>query len=693
MRWLAAVLLVGCGGASGGAFGPTYPDNVDADVGAVLARLRASSPASEQALAAGLSGDSLFVVNLETSTTLWRKPVQSPVSAPAIAGGLVILHEQAGLVARDLSSGATRFTLEDDALHFAGADGEGDATIISLTTGGGVGARSKLVFAQGGSIAWTREVDQAVGAPALAGGMIFVPWATQNVSILDATGAEIARVRATDTAVARAFHDGGEVYFGQRGIFRLTPRMTVGTREGNAYVEPLARDLPGNPALMVDPYRPAPAPSSALHRVRYAWHPVAAGDSVAFADDNLYAIFYRIVFALSPSADEIRWVYEHDHDIVGAAAQPGGLLVADDNGGFAHILADSGRAHWRHQEEGATSVVTLRANRFSPSGAAAGDVPVLRDQLLSAAQNTDARLVPARVMAVHALRDMPDPEVTEHLINLCDDARVPETVRTESCAGLRTRTTGAEYISAALQRHARFLEGTTAPPVGALAQAAVAMRATATVPLLLAHLRDPETAEADLVSLIESLAALEDRTAVEPLTDFVRLYHAEATTEGMQNAVDAAAKALIALQGPAAEEALTAAANDPLAPDVMRGRLNDALATLEEPEATDTSGEEGEPSEEGETDAEVEADDRPDRIDARVVSAVLEPVREDLQRCIQQANVRSARVVLRLAGDGALEGVSVAPAPASTCIEGVIRAVRFPANRQNVREQVTYTVR
>lgn len=694
--------LSACGASGGPAFAPTFPDNVDASVQAVLARLRsAPAPSAEPAVAAGVSGDELVVVDLGEERLLWKRPIASPVSAPQIAGDLVILHEQRGVVARDLRSGEERFTVPDEALYLAGADGEGDLAILSLTTGGGVGARSKIVLARAGRVQWTKTIDYAAGAPALAAGMVFIPWATQNLSVLDAaSGEELARVRITDTPVGRAFRHGRDLYFGQRGIFRLTPSITSGRRDAAAYFEPQLRPFPGDPQFMVDPYRPAPAPSSALHRVRYAWHAAGEGEEVRLADDNLYAVFYRIVFALDPSGDGVRWVYVHDEDIVGALGQEGGLLLADADGNFTRLAAEDGSPRWGHETDEAPLAVELRAEAFAPSDQPPGEALRLHDQLLAAAQASDARLVPARALAVRLLAALPQGEATRNLIALCDDRRAPPAVRTEACAALAERTTGVEYVLQALQRHARFLEETTAPPVGALAKAAVRMQARQAVPLLLAHVADPATEAADLAPLIEALGALGDRAAAEPLADFLRLYHAEATDDALVAAVGAAAEALVALQGPAAEDVIRPAAEDPLAPEPARARLQQVLTALAErasaeQEAADAAGEEQSEATGEEGTADEGADPRPERIDAEVVERALQPVREELRACVRgdDEGARAARVVLRIAGDGTLQGVSVAPQRLRGCIEPLVRRVRFPANRRNVAEQVTYRVR
>lgn len=698
---LSLSLLAGCGGgAVSGAFGPTFPDNRRADIDAVLQRLAAHRPPAASPVAVGLTTDAIYAYDLAAGRELWRQSVTSPVSAPHIAGNLVFLHESAGIIARDMSSGATRFRVDDDAMHLVGAGGSGELAAAVLSTGGGVGARSRVLLARGGSLDWNTVFEHAIGAPTVAGGLVFLPWATQNVTVLDAaTGNELARIRVTDATVGRAEIVDSELYVGLRGRFRLTSSIQTGSRESAAYYEFDGSELPGRPMLLTDPYRPPPSAASAVHSVRMVWRPTGNGDEIAPSDGLIYLVFYKLTFALDGEG-QVRWVYQHGADIVGASAQSGGLLVADADGGFAFVGAADGLAHWTSANEASPTVVRIRGVH-APSGAAQGEVLPLREQLLSAAQNTDARLVPARTLAVQMLASLEDDEATSHLIDLCDDRRLPGTLKVAACTSLAQRTTGADQLLAALQRHATFLEGTSAPPVGPLAQAAATMEERRAVPLLLSHLRDPETSPAALAAIATALGTLGDRSAAAPLLDFLRLYHADASGEAMVAALGSAAEAYALLQGPVAEEELTPIAADGLCQVDLRQKIQDAIGRLHaqaESAGGDESGEQGdvedsEAEEEGEEEAEAPA--RPERVTGAMVAQLLEPVEPELTTCVRAdpANPASARIVIVLDGDGAVQMVSTSPTSVQRCIESIVREQTFPGNRRGMRQQVTHTVR
>ncbi len=698
-----AMIASACGGGSGSAFRPTFPDNRSTDIDAVLARVHAAPARQDEPLAVGVTASphTLYAVDLNGGSVRWRKTLQgSIVAAPLLAGGTVLTHESAGIVGRSTRSGDTQFTTGDAGLHLVGADGEGDLVAFALSTGGGVSARSKLVVARGGRIAWTKEVEFALGAPTVVGGLVFVPWATQNVSVLDAaSGDELARIRITDSAVGRAFREGADVYFAQRGVFRLTSSIAGGSTSSAAYFEPQLRDIPGNPTFVVDPYRPPPTPESAVHRIRYSWRPAGSGEEVSLAGDVLYGTFYKLIFGLVPTEDDVRWVYEHDADIVGASAQPGGLIVADAEGNFGFVSAVDGRRHWHASTDIQPLVVTIRGGDFEPNGAAEGEVHTLHDQLLAAAQSTDSRLVPARILAVHMLRAIQDDDVTGHLIALCEDRSAPPAVRNEACTSLAARTTGEQHVVDALGRYTRYLTGTTAGPLGPLTRAAVSMGATASVPHLVAHLRDPQTSEEDLKLVIDALGALEGTAATEPLRDFVRLYHAEAQSDAMVQAIGAAGDVLVALGDEDAEALLRAVRTDELAPRAVRDRVQVTLTAIEvaraEAEAAAEAGAEGEG--EGETEGEttgdqVAGDNRPERATLPMIERVLAPIRAQIHACLAEAEVRTARLVLALDDEGNIASLNM-PQNIRSCVEPLIRAQRYPGNRRGVREQFSLTVR
>ncbi len=697
---VAGTFAAGCGGgAAVGAFAPTFADSDTARVAALSARLAAAAPRETSAVVVGTTDGparTLFAWDFAAGRVLWTVPTATR-GVPIVAGRLVLTDEDGRVVARALRDGTEVYATETEALHLVGGDGEGALTAFTLSTGGGEGATSRIVLLEDGAERWSRPAFHAVGAPAVHAGLVLVPWAHQNVSVFDAsTGGESDRLRVTDDVVGRALVSGGQVYIAQAGAFRVTPSLATGSKARAAYyAHRLARPLPGQPPFLADAYAPPPAPDSAAARVRLAWAPAGEGETVSLADETLYLLFYKLVFALTPDASGVRWVAQRGADLAGASVVPGGLLVADRDGTVDLLGAADGRSVFRARL-GVQPTVAVFSGAAPVAGAPLGEAMPLRDQLLAAAENTDTRLSPARVLAVQLLGALPEPEVTTNLVAICGGGRVPPVVQRAACDALGERTAGGDQVLAALERRASFLEGTTAPPAGALARAAVRMQERRAVPQLVAHLRDPQTPAEQLVGIVDALRQLGDRSAAEPLEEFLRLYHADEPSPALGAALGAAADALVALVGPVAAETLREVADDPLGMPAARGRAQQALDALAAQQAAaegaDAAARDGgTPGPTGSAASGTDA--RPLHLGAADVERAIAVVRRELVTCLRAdpARPRSARVIVVADGDGTITQVTASAAEA--CIAPLVRAQRLPAVRQGERQQVTYTLR
>jgi hypothetical protein len=214
----------------------------------------------------------LFAWDLEQAEMMWSRPVEAK-SMPAVAGDLVVIHEADGIVARHLKDGGKAFDVDKDA-RLVGADGDGKFAAISLEMGEESNPRGILVGAQGGKKKWTNDLKLPVGVPAVANGLVVVPWASQRISLLDAmTGEEQTRFHIMDTVVGHAFVYGENVFTGQLVVFRVNKQIEAGTKEKITYYKPFARSYPSQPPFMRDGYEPLPPPSDARWRIRLLWKP------------------------------------------------------------------------------------------------------------------------------------------------------------------------------------------------------------------------------------------------------------------------------------------------------------------------------------------------------------------------------------------------------------------------------------
>jgi hypothetical protein len=694
-----ALVLAGCGGGgAAGAFSPTFPDSDGPRVDALTARLDGAPARDERAVVVGTTaGDApkLFAWDITTRRLLWSVPTATR-AVPIVAGTVVLTDEGTRVVGYALDTGEEIYSTETEALHLVGGDGEGALSAFTLSTGGGEGATSRIVLLEDGDERWSRTAFQAVGVPAVRAGFVLVPWAHQNVSVFDgSTGEEEDRLRITDDVVGHAFVARGRVYVGQAGAFRVTPSLASGTKARAAYLaNRVTRELPGRPTFMRDAYAPPPAPDSAAMRVRLLWRPAGEGETVSLQDDTLYLLFYKLIFALSPDASSVRWVAQRGSDLAGASVEEGGLLVVDQDGSIALLGAADGRPVFSAQL-GVRPTVAVLAGDPVLAGAPEGDALPVRDQLLAAAESTDARLAPARVLAVQLLAGLPEPEVTLNLLAICGGGRVPRLVQRAACDAIGDRTVGSDQVLGELERHASFLTGRSAPPTAALARAAAHLQERRAVPGLLAHLRDPQTPVTELAGIVDALKQLGDRSAAEPLSEFLRLYHAEEPDDALAAALGNAADALVALVGPVAADTLREVADDTLGIPAVRGRAQAALDALaaqgDAAQAADRAGQDAQQARPG-PDAPA-ADTRPVSLNVADLERAIGPVRAQLLTCLgnDPARPRAARLIVISDGNGTITQVTSSAAEA--CIAPLIRAQRLPAVRRDVRQQLTYTLR
>lgn len=698
------VLVAACGGSV--AFSSRYPDNAPDQVSELLHRLAVAAPRENLPIGVGMTPApaKLYAYDVGTRRVLWQVPVTARFE-PFLAGASVLVQDADGVSAYDLQSGQRTFSMDPGTMVLNGADGEGSRVVFTVTQGLGTLANSEVVLVDDGTTLWRRAFERQAGSPAIVGDTVLVPWGTQFLSALDVkTGKEFARLRVRDGVISHALVRDRSVFVGsQHGITQLTASMGSGTLQGRSHYTEPKQKLPGQPVLLRDVYLPKPtqAPDSAQHSIVLAWQPKSVeGVKVAMQDDALYAVFYRFVFALDAISLAPRWVHVHGADLVGATAEVGGLAFGDRAGDIGLLDAASGEVVWQARTGLPSTIVRLPyANVGAAATGKAPDAGALRTKLLASAQDMDARLVPARLFAVNLLAQMPDAEATANLITLCDDSRMAPPVRKDACAALKLRSVGTEHLLAALQRHAAYLQGTTAPPVGALARAAATQGEKRAVAPVIAHLRDPGTRAEDLPAVVSALRDLGDPSAAQPLSDFLRLYHADAMDEHLVHALELIPEALVHLSGPVAADVLEQVAYDELGVFGVRERARIALDTLRaQTEAAEAKEEKEQASQEQQAAESAESmkasAEAPERLTLALVDQALLPARDQLSQCLKSATPPAfqARVLL-VVEQGKILTVSVLPNTLQSCIEPLIRAQTFPATASGTREQVTYTVK
>ncbi len=693
-RWSSvfAITLAGCAASS---FQPQFRPTLAPTPEAMARPALTPKPRQERAVAVGITQDPMRLCAWDLNAgLLWERPVVAK-SAPLVVGSAIVMQEAEGVVVRDLATGQVR-TIVDDKGHLVGADAEDDSVVVSVAYDT-PNPRGAIAYIAGNHVRWKQPLNLPVGSPAIANDQVVVPWATQRLSILaGADGKELARFHFKSSVLGHAIVDRGRLYVGQLGLLPVTEQLLAHPEAKLEPYTPRKRELAGQPALLRDGYEPVPEPDSAHHRLELDWH-LAQGKELATENDALWLRFYRLLFALDAREDRVRWVRAYDHDLVGFAIVPGGVIFVDD-AGILRVLDPSGTELTNRDLDRKLRVIAIRpagqlpasvVTAAAPTVAAADPEKALRAELFAAASLDDDRLSAARAYAIEQLSGFNASDVTANLLALCSNGKSPEPVHLAACSHLAERDSGGTEVIEALRQHASFLENTPAPPVGALAEAAAKMQLTKAGPLILSQVEDPNTPAHDLAQAFHALERLNMRGATPDIERFVRLHHAEPAGSELAPAIAAALHALGALKARAQRDTLLAVSQDAFTVAAVREQARQAIVAIDAVPAPKT---ESVAKEESEEDDEVQTDPRPYSLTAAVVRSALMPVQAELSRCLASdaTHPRTGRVSMVIDGAGGVEGIFVAPTSLAPCVEPILRRAKFPPTRLG-RQRVTHS--
>jgi hypothetical protein len=692
--WICALAIAACATES---FQPRFQAPSQPTQPLVLSELLKPRARHERPVVVGLTPDPmrLFAWDAQQSELLWEREVQA-TSAPLVAADAVVLQEHDSVVVRDLHSGAERARISDGGA-LVGADGEGSTLVLTLAYADDKAQPGGVMVIDRDSVRWKQRLGLPVGVAAIAGDYVSVPWATQRLSILRASdGLELSRSYFKQDVLGHVLVDSGVIYIGQLGLLPLTRELFEQPDRKHAPYTPAKRTLPAQPAWLSDGYAPVPDPDNAQYRLQLTWR-MALGDSAVRSENDLLLLrFYRLLFGLEAGSDQVRWVRSFDHDLVAAAMQPGSALIVDSEG-IVRALDPQGNTRTRVALGRQVRVASIRLGSWLPpvKPQFASEPPLepiegtLNQQLMAAASLADDRLGAARAYAATLLARSDEPEVTAQLIGLCGERKSSELLRAAACNELAARTRGDAAVLGALRVRASFLEGTEAPPVGPLAQAAAKMRLAQAGPLLVSHIEDPNTSLRDLVAVFAAVQTLQERSAAASVERFVRLHHAEPDGSELVPAVHAALQTMALLRLPAQRATLQDVASDALTPKTTRDAAQAALSALDAPPPSPPT--DAPPPEKPRPSDDVQTDPRAYALGADVVRKALAPVRERLTRCVasdaSHPHVGRANLVVDAAGS--VEGVFVLPASLQACAEPLLRATKFPSTRLG-RQHITH---
>jgi hypothetical protein len=578
---LCLAMLAGC--ATESAFSPHFRDNNADDLSGVLQKVGSGGPGSVANatgkpmafVVVGSPKKQLVAVDLSSGQPAWAQ--DADVSSRITVGkDVVVAREGDSLVARDVRSGAVswRAHIEGKLVGVAA-----DAGRIYYVAHGAEGRRSGVLVAldeHSGSQKWRREASGSLGAPAARSGLVFLPFMSQWLAVLDGSSAdELARVRSTDEQInfARALPEG--VFYGSAGVFALTGKSAAGSRKASSYS---VAKFPGDfirPVYGFDGYSPAQADYSAVDRNRLLWRGGVQGDAMGFGGGQTVLHAFRFFFGVDAKDGSLRWAYDHPRvDVVSAELAGRAIFLCAQDGVLEAIDSQSGARLWQGTAGANLRVLgaTFDAEGFVPSGSVA-QTKALATTLKDIVWDNDRRFGAVKLFAIETLSKLPGPEVSAALVKILTHEGMGPQIYTKAGEALIARKDkdAASVLAAELRKRYDFVEDVK--PVGTemLAQAIATAGATDQWQALADKLRDPATPPHAIKAIASALKDLGAKQATGALREYLLMYRADAGFAADPSPLEAVAEAIEALGGARDREVLKYVAEEP--------RTLDKLAT------------------------------------------------------------------------------------------------------------------
>ena len=572
-RWQSAAALVlplllagaACGGAQStlSTFSGNWSSDNGASIAEVQTRLRGTRPPPGADVVVGVAGNADKIIGVPLGGgAKWT--VNHPLdSRPLIAGTLVIGSGGGELFALDAVTGKKVWARATGGLPLRGAGDDGNVTVVTLGQGTG-GGSTLLAISRNGGVVRQLETDKALGIPAVLGGLTFVPWGNQYVTVIDlATGDEIARILLREKT-SRAWAVGGAIYFGEVGIFRFDEHIKDSAKNLATHVSLPARELPGSPVLMVSGEERQGSVASARDKIRLYARPSGSEGPLTTDMQRFYATYFRLVMGFESQKGKLAWVHTHQADVIGGSAGQGTLVTCDEQGKITILDAANGGVIAEHDLGEAVKSCTVQVDGFHASSTAKV-ADGLAAQLAVALTSGDAELATAQRLLLREMATLEDELATKVLVDLASNPRTGPPLLSDARAALAARRNGAKYMMAALEMHYDFLKDVLRPPpVAPIAQALAAMNEKRAAPLLASHLIDPADSDEDVKQAAAALAVLGDASEAPSMKEFFALYRASAETPEIEAAVVNVAQGLLRNSGKDGRAIVEHAIADPM---------------------------------------------------------------------------------------------------------------------------------
>jgi len=593
---VAVVLaLAACGGKA--VFRLSSDENNSYELGRSLARRQlpdAPTPINETrqprlfALTAGASPTAKTIVayDLGSGNVLWKADadVQSRIS---VGGDFVVALEGKQLVARDQTRGQPRWRVAVPG-KFVGAAADRDRAYLVYQDG----STWWLVGYDGGSgnELWKADAAGELGGPSAHGGVVYVPFLRQWLSIVDGkSGAQLTRLRGLDQEISTLRVTSQTAYYGSKqGMFQLDARSASGRRADATYGQvKIPPQLEGT-TYGRGVYDPVQQGYTAAERKRVLWTstPVESGP-MKLGGDGYVIHYFRFLLGFGLDGG-LRWAYSQPRVELVASEHTGHVIVGlSTSGDIVAIEPQTGAVRAR-KSLGTTAPVlgaTFDAEGWSPSSQSEPTETVAA--LVAIARDRDARFDRVKELAVQALAKLPGPEVTSQLLAVLADNRAPQKLKDTVVELLVERRDPGSLpvLTQQLSVHTDYLAQTEPEALGPVAKAIAGLgglaldgkHVAAALEALQGHLDAPSTAPPDLVQVIGAMAAIGKGAERLALGSHLLLYHSDDDIGGDASWQKAIVIALAKQGGPGERELLRQVAADPRTKPTLATTIRDLL--------------------------------------------------------------------------------------------------------------------
>ena len=524
----------------------------------------------------------LVAFDMVEGKALWM--VETDITSRVTVGREQIYHRvgEDRIVGRDVRTGAEAWTWTVPAgTHLLGLSGDERGAYVVTYRDEGSRRHSTIRAVRNGSVAWTQEAVGRLASPAAAGGLVYVPFLSQYLAVLDANdGTELVRLRPGREMItfARTLPEG--VFYGDQGVYLLNARSVKGKRSEAAFrTARLPEDIVRT-FYFWDGYNPAQLRYSAFDRNRLLWRCDVSGEGFDFRGALVIASF-RFLFAFDPVTGQLRWAQTHPRGDIAASEHLGKTVAfVAANGEVVVIDLASGTKVWSAKAGVPVIGATFDADGFQPAaGVTAQPAESLAVVLRRIVWDPDRRFVAVKVFAVDALSRMPGSEVSRELLKVVTKEGVPRELYSRAGDALVNRKDPgvlADLIKALKVRY-DYAEGTKPRGLEILARALAALETSEGIGLLIDHLMDPETSLVAVREIAVAATRAKARAAIPPMRDFLTTYRADPAFSADPGPMLAVVEGLLQIGGSKERQLLKFVADDPRTVEKLRAYITNAL--------------------------------------------------------------------------------------------------------------------